>query len=224
MIDMSAPLNARLGASSRGSASAPPVPALGLGAPRRNASVGAPVAAAPPSAVTENNLRALRAHANLGNKSWANIMDEENEAEEALPINARRRKFNAAEAEASASASRPAVPERAPYVSRGPRAMNRIEGARLAAAAFAAPRGGPTGRGVAPAGRAAAPKPRPGKVMKECRTNNAMHAHESGAACKYVHKNEPEFGMLRPDQKRAGGSRKTVRKSKSKKARSTRRA
>jgi len=215
---MSAPLNARLGASSRGSASAPPVPALGLGAPRRNASVGAPVAAAPPSAVTENNLRALRAHANLGNKSWANIMDEENEAEEALPINARRRKFNAAEAEASASASRPAVPERAPYVSRGPRAMNRIEGARMAAA----PRGGPAGRGAAPAGRAAAPKPRPGKVMKECRTNNAMHAHESGAPCKYVHKNEPEFGMLRPDQKRAGGGRKTARKTK--KVRGTRRA
>jgi len=209
---MSAPLNARLGAS--GSVRAPPVPGLGLGAPRRNASVGAPVAAAPPSAVTENNLRALRAHANLGNKSWANIMEEDEAAEAALPINARRRKYNAAEAEAAAS--RPAVPERAPFVSRGPRAMNRIEGARLAAAA---PRGGPRG---APAGRAAAPKPRPGKVMKECRTNNAMHAHESGAPCKYVHKNEPEFGMLRPDQKRAGGSRKTARKTK--KVRGTRRA
>jgi len=209
---MPPPINARLGAS--GSVRAPPVPALGLGAPRRNAAVGAPVAAAPPSAVTENNLRALRAHANLGNKSWANIMEEDEAAEAALPINARRRKFNAAEAEAPAS--RPAVPERAPFVSRGPRAMNRIEGARLAAA----PRGGP--RGAAPAGRAAAPKPRPGKVMKECRTNNAMHAHESGAPCKYVHKNEPEFGMLRPDQKRAGGGRKTARKTK--KVRSTRRA
>ena len=214
LIDMSAPLNARLGASSR--ASAPPVPARGLGAPRRNAAVGAPVAAAPPSAVTENNLRALRAHANLGNKSWANIMEEDEAAEAALPINARRRKFNASEAEAAAS--RPAVPERAPFVSRGPRAMNRIEGARLASAS--APRGGP--RGAAPAGRAAAPKPRPGKVMKECRTNNAMHAHESGAPCKYVHKNEPEFGMLRPDQKRAGGARKTARRTK--KVRGTRRA
>ena len=206
---MPPPINARLGAS--GSVRAPPVPALGLGAPRRNAAVGAPVAAAPPSAVTENNLRALRAHANLGNKSWANIMEEDEAAEAALPINARRRKFNAAEAEAAAS--RPAVPERAPFVSRGPRAMNRIEGARLAAA----PRGAP-----APRGFGAAPKPRPGKVMKECRTNNAMHAHESGAPCKYVHKNEPEFGMLRPDQKRAGGSRKTARKTK--KVRSTRRA
>jgi len=58
--------------------------------------------------------------------------------------------------------------------------------------------------------------------MKECRTNNAMHAHESGAPCKYVHKNEPEFGMLRPDQKRAGGGRKTARKTK--KVRGTRRA
>jgi hypothetical protein len=217
---MPAPINARLGAS--GSVRAPPVPGLGLGAPRRNASVGAPVAAAPPSAVTENNLRALRAHANLGNKSWANIMEEEDEIEAALPINARRRKFNASEMEESAPASRPAVPERAPFVSRGPRAMNRIEGARLAASSASAPRGYGGPRGAAPAGRAAAPKPRPGKVMKECRTNNAMHAHESGAPCKYVHKNEPEFGMLRPDQKRAGGSRKTARKTK--KVRGTRRA
>ena len=97
--------------------------------------------------------------------------------------------------------------------------MNRIEGARLAASA---PRGFGGPRAAAPAGRAAAPKPRPGKVMKECRTNNAMHAHESGAPCKYVHKNEPEFGMLRAEQKRPAGGRKTARKTK--KVRSTRRA
>ena len=221
---MSAPINARLGARGSASVSAPPVPSLGLGAPRRNAAVGAPVGAAPPagppSTLTENNLRTLRAHANLGSKSWANIMDEDEAAEAALPINARRRKYNATEMEEPA-APRPAVPERAPFVSRGPRAMNRIEGSRMAASS--APRGAPARRAApAPAGRAAAPKPRPGKVMKECRTNNAMHAHESGAPCKYVHKNEPEFGMLRPDQKRAGGSRKTARKSK--KVRGTRRA
>jgi len=51
------------------------------------------------------------------------------------------------------------------------------------------------------------PRPRVGKVMKECRTNNAAHLMPSGVPCKFVHKDEPEYAMLRPDQRRVGGGR-----------------
>lgn len=54
-------------------------------------------------------------------------------------------------------------------------------------------------------GALASAVPRKGKVMKECRTNNAGHLMPKGVPCKFVHKDEPEYAMLRPDQKRAGG-------------------
>lgn len=47
------------------------------------------------------------------------------------------------------------------------------------------------------------PKPRAGKVMRECQSSDVTHKHEkTGEPCKFVHKNEPEFAMLRPDQLR----------------------
>jgi len=63
------------------------------------------------------------------------------------------------------------------------------------------------------------PKPRPGKVMKECRTSNVTHDLEGKGACKFVHKDEPEYAMLRPEQKRTGGksTRKSSRKASSRK-------
>jgi hypothetical protein len=62
----------------------------------------------------------------------------------------------------------------------------------------------PTARHAA-VGALASAVPRKGKVMKECRTNNAGHLMPKGMACKFVHKDEPEYAMLRPDQKRADG-------------------
>jgi hypothetical protein len=61
------------------------------------------------------------------------------------------------------------------------------------------------------------PKPRKGKVMRECRTSNVAHTHQTGDVCKFIHKDEPEYSMLRPEQKRTGGksTRKASRKTKS---------
>jgi hypothetical protein len=60
------------------------------------------------------------------------------------------------------------------------------------------------------------PKPRKGKVMRECRTSNVAHTHQTGDVCKFIHKDEPEYSMLRPEQKRTGGksTRKASRKTK----------
>jgi len=109
-------------------------------------------------------------------------------------------------------------------------AENAANAARNAAqAAVAAHPAVRAARFAAPIARAALPRaalPRPaapaawrppaGKTMRECRNSNVSHAHESGAACKYVHKNENAYAHLRPDQKRPGGgksSRKASRRS-----------
>ena len=48
-----------------------------------------------------------------------------------------------------------------------------------------------------------APKPRAGKVMRECIGSDVTHLHaKTGEPCKFVHKDEPEFAMLRADQLR----------------------
>lgn len=80
------------------------------------------------------------------------------------------------------------------------------------------------------AARFAAPaawRPPAGKTMRECRNSNVSHAHASGAACKYVHKNENAYGHLRNEQKRPGGgksSRRTSRKTSRKANRKSRRS
>lgn len=51
---------------------------------------------------------------------------------------------------------------------------------------------------------AAAARPRAGKVMRECRagcTEEGCHRHKTTGDCKFVHQDEPEYRMLRPDQK-----------------------
>ena len=69
---------------------------------------------------------------------------------------------------------------------------------------------------------AAAPKAPKGKVMRECTASNAMHnvtmKNGSKAPCKFVHKNENAFGMLRPEQRKAEGG-KTRRSSKGSRSR-----
>jgi hypothetical protein len=65
----------------------------------------------------------------------------------------------------------------------------------------------------------------PGKMARECRVSNVGHAHEkTGEPCRFMHKDEPGFELLREDQKRngppkGGRSRRGSRKAK----RSTRR-
>jgi hypothetical protein len=58
---------------------------------------------------------------------------------------------------------------------------------------------------AAPAAAAAsAVKPRPGKFMKECRadcTAEGCARQKATGDCKFVHKDEPEYAMLRDDQK-----------------------
>lgn len=71
----------------------------------------------------------------------------------------------------------------------------------------------------------AAPKAPKGKVMRECTASNAMHnvtmKNGSKAPCKFVHKNENAFGMLRPEQRKAEGG-KTRRSSKGRSSRRSR--
>jgi hypothetical protein len=55
-----------------------------------------------------------------------------------------------------------------------------------------------------PKQRAASPKakPRKGKVMRECRADAAgCERHLKHGDCKFVHRDEPEWAMLRPEQK-----------------------
>jgi hypothetical protein len=52
------------------------------------------------------------------------------------------------------------------------------------------------------------PRPRPGKFMRECRANSdegGCPRHKSTHNCKFIHRDEPEWGMLREDQKKKGG-------------------
>jgi hypothetical protein len=53
------------------------------------------------------------------------------------------------------------------------------------------------------------PQPRPGKFMRECRANSEQGGcvrHKTTHDCKFVHRDEPEWAMLRADQKKRGGS------------------
>ena len=55
----------------------------------------------------------------------------------------------------------------------------------------------------------AGPKPRPGKFMRECKLNSEPEGcprHKTTGDCKFIHRDEPEWAMLREDQKKHGGS------------------
>ena len=55
----------------------------------------------------------------------------------------------------------------------------------------------PKARGTSPKA-----KPRKGKVMRECRADaTGCERHMKQGDCKFVHRDEPEWAMLRPEQK-----------------------
>lgn len=63
--------------------------------------------------------------------------------------------------------------------------------------------------------KAASPKakPRKGKVMRECKDDaKGCERHMKQGDCKFCHRDEPEFAMLRPDQKVAKGGVRRTRK------------
>jgi hypothetical protein len=75
-----------------------------------------------------------------------------------------------------------------------------------------AKRASPKGKRVSPKAKKMSPKakPRKGKVMRECKDDaKGCERHMKQGDCKFCHRDEPEFAMLRPDQKVAkGGVRK----------------
>ena len=174
------------------------------------------------SSLTPNQQKVFNSSLKLG--SWANEMNRNNNAKAAAET-ARRAALTPAQraaenaAKAAANAAKAAV-EAHPAVR---------------AATFAAPmvrRALPPMAPRRPAAAApAAWRPPAGKTMRECRNSNVVHAHASGAACKYVHKNENAYSHLRPNQKRPEGgkasrksSRKASRKSSRKGSRKSRRS
>jgi len=45
-------------------------------------------------------------------------------------------------------------------------------------------------------------KPRPGKMMRECKDDEGgCHRHKATGNCKFIHRGEPEWNMLEPGQK-----------------------
>ena len=157
--------------------------------------------------LTDEQRRALQANATLG--SWADEMNREN-VRKAANESARRAALTPAQRAAENAAKVAAEAARAAVA-----AHPAVRAARFAA---------PMAR-AALAPRLAAPaawRPPAGKTMRECRNSNVGHAHASGAACKYVHKNENAYGHLRPEQKRPDGG-KSSRKGSRRSSRKTRR-
>ena len=75
-----------------------------------------------------------------------------------------------------------------------------------------AKRASPKGKRASPKAKKASPKakPRKGKVMRECKDDaKGCERHMKQGDCKFCHRDEPEFAMLRPDQKVKGGARRT---------------
>lgn len=73
----------------------------------------------------------------------------------------------------------------------------------------------PKAKKVSPKAKKASPKakPRKGKVMRECKADaKGCERHLKQGDCKFVHRDEPEFAMLRPDQKVAKGGVRRTRK------------
>ena len=145
--------------------------------------------------------------------SWADEMNRNN-AEQAAKENVRRAALTPAQ-RAAENATKAAADAAQAAVAAHP---------AVRAARFAAPMARAALPPLAPRRPAAAAAWRPpaGKTMRECRNSNVVHAHASGAACKYVHKNENAYSHLRPNQKRPGGgkgSRKSSRRSSRKSSR-----
>lgn len=114
-------------------------------------------------------------------------------------IRSRRRRQGRASRSGRSSSSRT---RRAPRGSRHARGSNHPMAAALG-------HHGRRGHSPAAAHRRHSPaKPRPGKFMRECRadcTEEGCARHKTTGNCKFVHKDEPEYAMLRPDQKAKKG-------------------
>jgi hypothetical protein len=159
------------------------------------------------SRLTNAQIREALKHDPIFNtKSWANIVEEEEEKEAAAyaamsPANKARHNEHKRQIAAlsfppvgvtrrnnrAARGRRPR--NNATRGNRGPRRNNRGAAAwgRAAPAAAAAP---------------AAVRPRLGKFMRECRNNPTGCArHQTTHNCKFVHSDEPEFPMLRANQR-----------------------
>lgn len=171
------------------------------------------------SGLTPNQQKALNNSLKLG--SWANEMNRNNSVKAAAE-NARRAALTPAQ-RAAENAAKAAAEAAKAAVKAHP---------AVRAATFAAPmvrRALPPMTPRRPAAPAApsAWRPPAGKTMRECRNSNVVHAHASGATCKYVHKNENAYSHLRPNQKRPEGgkaSRKSSRKTSRKSSRKSRRS
>jgi len=80
-------------------------------------------------------------------------------------------------------------------------------------------RGAPAARAPPPPPRApvaAGPRLPAGKMARECKSSNVAHDHPTGGPCKFMHKDEAGFELLRDDQKREGppkGGRRTRKRS-----------
>lgn len=157
---------------------------------------------------------------NFATKSWANIMNEDDEKEAAAyaamsPANKARRNEHKRRI-AALSFPPVAATRRNNGAARGrPPRHNATRGNRgasgfgaRAAAATRNNRGprrnnrGASGFGAAATRRNNADRPRPGKFMRECRNNPTGCArHRNTHNCKFVHSDEPEFPMLRANQR-----------------------
>jgi hypothetical protein len=192
----------------------------------------------------ERGIAAMQAHA-ANTRSWANIAYEEDAAAAAAQARrnaaltpaqrAARNAKRAAAAAAEETARAKAVRNMEAARTRRNREMANRQAARnaerdakrgsrrnegrppvhtafrgIAAAAPAA---------AAPAVRApaaAGPRLPPGKMARECKSSDVAHAHPTGGPCKFMHKDEAGFELLRDEQKREGppkGGRRTRKRS-----------
>jgi hypothetical protein len=139
--------------------------------------------------------------ANFSNSNirWGNAMLAEEEGltgAERAAMAANLKKTNnamAATAAAKAAARTAASPARGRTMKR-----NRVH------LPWHTPSPSPKARGASPKARGASPKakPRKGKVMRECKSDaTGCERHMKEGDCKFVHRDEPEWAMLRPEQK-----------------------
>jgi hypothetical protein len=155
------------------------------------------------SRLTDAEIReALKPDPNFATKSWANIVeaDEEREAAAYAAMSpANKARYNEKQKRVSAL-SMPAT-RRNNGLGRPPRhnTMRSNRGPRAATRNNRGPRR--NNRGAATRRNNAA-RPRPGKFMRECRSNPTGCArHRNTHNCKFVHSDEPEFAMLRANQR-----------------------
>lgn len=94
------------------------------------------------------------------------------------------------------------------------RGSRRNEGRPPVHTAFRGVAAPPAVRGAPAAAAAPAARLPAGKMARECKSSDVAHAHPTGGPCKFMHKDEAGFELLRNDQKRNGapkGGRRTRR-------------